>query len=935
MTVKKILACLVSLTAVSYINAQQPQAGRRNFDSDSSATDTAKVQLDVLLKDMDSVRQDYPVLYQRRKKENLVESTGYLQGSKLEATPSTFLNAGLTGRLAGLYTSQSSGEPGSDGVTLSLRGRQPLVLIDGVPRALWSINPEQIESVTLLKDALSTALLGMQSMNGAVLITTKKGAQRPGFNMNLKAQTGIAAPLRLPRPLGAYQYAQLYNEALANDGRGPLYTQADLEAYKNHSDPYGHPDINWYDQVLEKSTPFSRYTLNAEGTNKVVRYFVSLDYLNQSGLFKQSPANTYSTNTEYQRYTFRSNVDVNLTDKLSLYLNLFGRMRTQNEPGSGTANIFSSLVQTPDNAYPIHNPSGTLGGNINYSDNIYGQTVQTGYTSTVFSEGYVDLGVKYNLDEILDGWWVKGLLSYVLTLNQNIDRSKAFETFQMLLGAGGDTTYQRFGTRTDQKNASSVDTRAHQVYTQLSTGYSHQWQGNTLDAMLLFSTQGNTTDADLSNTYRTFGANIQYGIKGKYILQAAASYSGNNRYQPGYLYGFFPAGGIGWRVDKENFFPKAGFVNLLKLRASYGLSGNAVAGYYDYIDRYVSGDGYYFGQSAAQQGGLVEYLSPYVTTYAKGLKLDIGMDIAFANNRGTFSLDYYRNRLTDLVQARGTSSAVLGYGSDIQENLGKNRYSGLEMTLGWQDKAGSFSYWMNGNFSLSSSEILYNDEPDYPYSWMQHTGHTDNAIYGYVADGFITQRGEGPVVEGYSSRPGDIRYVDLNNDGVVNQYDKKVIGNDKPLLFYGADIGISWKNFRLSMLWQGVANHDIINSGNSWWAFQNDGKGQAWEHNLNRWTAENAGSATYPRVSVGTNVNNDVASSFWVHSGAYLRLKNAELSYTFDHLHIKHFSLHDIKVFINGLNLLTFTSYKDADPETLNSSYPIQRIFNGGLSIDF
>lgn len=882
-----------------------------------------------------SHREKLPVFHRALPVDKVAESVGLLRGEDLYATPSAFVNTGLTGRLAGLYTEQISGEPGNDGVNLYLRGQTPLVLVDGIPRAPWSINPEEIASVTLLKDALSTAMLGMRSMNGAVLITTRKGNTRAGFNLDVTAQTGVSAPIRLPKPLSAYDYGKLYNEALVNDGKAPIYTDADLAAYRNGTDPYGHPDINWYDQVLKSQTPFNRYTLNAEGSNDAVRYFVSLDYLSQQGLLKGSNINTYSTNTDYQRYIFRSNVSVNLSKDLSMYIDLFGRIRDQNAPGSGTQSIFDALLGTPASAYPILNPDNSLGGNINYSNNIYGQSVLSGYTSTVYSDGYADLGVKYGLDKVLKGFWIKGVLSYDLTLNQFIDRSKDFETFQIIVNpTSGDTTYQRYGTKSDQSNSSTVSTRGHQVYTQASAGYSHAWGRNTLDVLLEYYVDGYSANSDLPDRYNTLAANVQYAVRDRYILQAAASYGGSNRYEPGKRFGFFPAVAAAWNIDKENFFHTGGWMNSLKLRASYGWSGQAVAGYYDYIDRYVASTDYYFGTSIADAPGIIENQPADVRAWEKGQKLNIGVDMGFARNRGMASIDYYRNRLDGLVQPSGVNSGVLGWGT-ITGNYGVDLYSGLEITAGWADKIGAFSYHISGNFSMSRSKILDDAEPDYPYSWMQKAGKSVDQLVGYVANGFIQKAGEGPVVEGYASVPGDIRYQDLNQDGVINQFDVKAIGNTKPLLFYGMDVGFSWKHVGLDVLLQGVANHDLLLTGPGEWGFQDDGKGQAWQQQLERWTPATAAMATYPRLSVGTNVNNDVASSFWVRSGDYMRVKNAEISYAFNQVKLWKINLRQLKIFVNGLNLLTFSDFKQSDPETLPGTYPIERIFNGGVSLKF
>ncbi len=878
----------------------------------------------------------YPVLYGADSAGTLVEAVGYLKGENLNATPSGFISNGFTGRIAGLYTRQISGEPGKNGVNVLVRGQNPLVLVDGVPRELFSIDPEEIESITVLKDALSTAMLGMRSMNGAILITTRKGKKKPGYHFDFTAQTGVSTPLRLPQPLSSFDYARLYNEALANDGKPPLYSDADLDAYQKGMDPYGHPDVNWYDRILKNQSAFNRFTLNAAGSNKTVHYFISLDYLYQDGLLKESDVNTYHTNIINQRYIFRSNVEVNLTQNLSMYLNVFGRIQDQTEPGMGSSNLFTAMQNTPANAYPVFNPDSSLGGNVNFSNNIYGQSILSGYTKNIYSDGYADLGLKRDMDDLLKGLWIEGKMSYNLAMIQQIDRSKDFETFQMHVDpVTGDTSYQRYGTKSDQNNSSSVIDRGHQFYAQVSAGYEHSWGDNLMNVLLMYNIDNFTENSELPNKYKTLAGRLKYNFGNKYSIEAVASYSGNNRYSPGNRFGFFPAVGAAWNIQNESFFNKAGFLNSLRLRATYGLTGNAVAGYFQYVDRYGGATGYYFGTSASSASGRSFKQPRDVNTWETALKLDIGLDMGFAQNRGMLTVDYYHDHYKNLVQSRGRNSALLGWGDDIIRNLGENLYSGFEVTAGWTDHSGSFGYSISANLTISNSKVLFNDEPDYPYSWMQKTGHQVGQVFGYVADGFVTQTGEGPVMEGYHSVPGDIKYKDLNGDGVISQFDRSAIGSQKPLMFYGADIALSWKSLSVTFLIQGIANRNLLLTGADEWAFQNNGKGQAWQHNLSYWTPDRASTAIYPRLTAGTNINNDVTSSFWVTSGDYLRLKNAQIAWTFRSINFWEVKIEKLRLFINGLNLLTASDFKHTDPETPADTYPNQRVINGGLSIRF
>lgn len=876
-----------------------------------------------------------PVLFRQQAVSNLVESVNYIKGSQLENTPAASLLYGLSGRISGLYTSQLTGEPGQDYLNMRLRSGSPLILIDGVVRSTISMNPEQIESVSILKGPVENAMLGMRGMNGAILITTKKGVNtKNGFAMNVKAQAGLQAPTRMRKYLSAFDYATLYNEALQNDGKPLAYSQADLDAYKNGTDPYGHPNVDWTKTILKNNAAFSRYTINAEGSNRSTNYFVSLDYLNQGGLLRELDSNKYSTNSTFKRYIFRSNIETKITDRFKIFLNIFGRIRTGNEPGIGSENIFPDLNTTPNNAYPVYNPNKSFGGNINYQTNIFAKSVATGYYQTFTRDGFVDAGFYQNLDKFVKGWWVKGTLSYNTTLTQETNRSKQYQVFKMLIGIANDTTYQRFGTDPlpQQTNSSSVTDRTQQFYSEITSGITRNFGKNKIDALVLVNSDDYTSNYFLAEKYKNAAARMQYSFDDKYIFQASAAYMGNNRFISGKQAGFFPAAGFAWNVHNEKIMAKNAFVSLLKLRASYGLNGNANPGYYTFLSGYSGGTGYMFGTASGGVSGIQESSQSYVRTWEKSLKLNVGFDLGFLKNKGWLSVDYFNNKTSDLLQIRGNDSYLLGASYPL-ENLGKNNYSGVEFDLGWSDKKGKLSYSFTGNLSAMYSKVVFSDDPPMPYPLMQRTGKPVGQYYGYVADGFVTTAGQGPVIDGYVSHPGDIKYRDMNGDGVINQYDLTTIGSTRPFIYYGWGANFSYSNFYVDILFAGTANSQTMLTGNTVWEFQSNGKGQAYPHNLNRWTPATAASATYPRLTVGNNPNNNLSSTFWLTNIAFLRLKNAEIGYRFTNALMRKANLREMKVFVNGLNLLTFSSFKRADPETPFSNYPVQKVVNGGILI--
>lgn len=885
---------------------------------------------------LDSNVRTYPVLHGYRNDTNQVAAIGYLKGGNaLTSTPTAYVYNALSGRLAGLNVSLNNGMPGSDNATLSLRGLAPLILVDGVPRFPSGINPEQIESITLLKDALSTAMLGMQGANGALLITTRSGRNTRGYTFDATVQTGVSSSLQERKPLSAFDYATLYNEALVNDGRVPIYSSAALQGYKDQNNRFLYPNVDWSKELFKDNAPFSRYTINSEGSGKNINYFVSLDYLNQQGLLKENPANTYKTNTNFERFVFRTNLEMDLTPRLKGTLNLYSNIGDQNAPGNSFATLYSAFLNTPANAYPKLNPNGSLGGNILFSNNMYGQAVFTGYTKTNTTYGFADLGLKREMDDVLEGLWVKGRLAYNFNTNQFINRSKAFQTFQMNVGLANDTTYQRYGTQSSQVNTSAVTDRGQQIYMEGSGGYTHKTGDNTFNALLIYTYQNLRSTSQLAQKYNNAALQLSYNVQNKYIFEGAASYSGNSWFKPGNQYGFYPSVGFSWNVDQESFFAKDGFLNALKLRTTYGKVGNADPGYFTYRYAYINtGSAYYFGTGPGAVQGSEESALPSVRMASSALKFDAGLDLTFAKNRAFFTVDYYNHAFANLLQIRGQASALLGIAYPL-ENLGKSRTSGTEWTAGWADKVGSLGYTIGANLSFNNSKIIDNNEPAQPYPWMAKTGQPVNQVYGYLADGFVSTAGQGPVVEGYTSLPGDIKYKDLNGDGVINQYDVTAIGGQKPLIYYGFNVGINYKNFDLSVLFQGVEHNKQLLTGLGEWAFQNNGTGNAFEQHLNRWTPQTAATATYPRLSVGPNRNNNTNSSFWVNNFNYLRLKNVAVGYNLSTAFLNKISVKQIRFFVNGFNLATLSKTKRIDPESLSLGYPIQEVINGGITVKF
>ncbi len=867
---------------------------------------------------------------------------GYLNGKVLESTPNSFIFHGLTGRIAGLSTTQFSGIPGLDDVSLSLRGRSPLVLMDGVPRNISELNPEQVESVTVLKDAISTVMLGQRSMNGAVLITTRKGdKEREYTNFNVKAQVGLQAPVIRRKYLNAFDYATLYNEALANDGRPELYTAADLQAYQDKSNPFLRPDVDWQKQIYRDNAAFGRANVFADGKTKALRYMLTLDYLAQGGLLNELDSNKYATNASYKRYILRSNIDLRISKSMQGFLNLYGRLNESNAPAGGNlAAITSELNTTPNNAYPVNNPDGTLGGSVNYPSNLWGRSTYNGYFQNLARQAFFDFGVRQSLDSWVKGLSMSGKVSFSSNSNLTTNRSKVFGVVNYSVNASGQPVYTRLANPVTQTNVSGVTISDQVAYVELLTKYDRRFKKHGVHAVATANSENYKVFSSgvLPRKITNYAASVKYDWDERYIVEGAASYSGLNYYRDGLQYGFFPAVGLGWNLHKENFMQSVKAIDEFKIRGSYGLTAGTNQGNFNFQPGYVFSGQYNFGPTGTAVGGLIEGPIPYDNTWSEALKLNLGFDASFIDKQLWVSFDYFTSNQSKLPLRKGNDPAILGLTYPILY-IGQSDIKGFEASVGFTGKQKRrFNYAVEFNGSASRTQVIFNDEQVAGFPNLVRTGTYSNQNFGYVADGFVTTAGQGPVVTGYASKPGDLKYKDLNGDATIDFRDVTAIGNAKPVFNYGMTTQLSYDKFYLSFLVQGVANTDVALSGNTIFPFLNNGTGgitQAFPETKNRWTPQTASTATFPRLTIGGNPNNYANSSFWLRSTSFVRLKNAEIGYSFTSKALKSIKIKGIRVFVNGQNLLTVSDFKTFDPEMPFSDYAIQKVVNAGLSVTF
>ena len=838
---------------------------------------------------------------------------------------------------------------------ISARGQSPVAIVDGVERDLYSIDPEAIESVTIQKDALSNMFLGMRSSRGALIITTKNPDAKGGFHLSLTGKFGISSALKSgPNPLSAYQYAYLLNEALLNDGKSPLYTYDDFEAYRNGTSPYLHPDVNWKDAIMNNSTTSKAYNLNVTGGGRVAQYFVSLGYYSENGLFKTSDANSYNTNFKYNRYLITSKVNINVTDEFKVSMSLMGRIEEGNQPGgisgTGYSDLLSNVWQTPNNAYPVLNPNGTYGGNASYTQNLYAQTTGSGYISSNTRDVVGTINLKYDFDKLVRGLSVGATGNISSQVRNAIVRTKQAQVFQYSITQQGNEAYDKYGDVSSQTNSYRSVSTYQYMYGKMYVDWERQFGMHGVKASLWGDTRTILNNYDLPMIPSNIGQKVEYNYDNKYFAQAAVTESYYNRYDNGRRWGTFWAVGLGWDISKEKFM-EASKIDQLKLRATYGHTGNGIdnAGYFSYLKRYNEDGGFWYSNGTSMSnGGSVSEISPLANTlltWEKGRKVNVGLDLTLLKNRLTLSADYYNDYYYDILQSRGKSIQLLGIAYPA-ENIGKTRYYGLETQLSWQDHIGKVNYYVSANWSMEQNKRLFMDEQYVPYDYLKMTGQPTGTIYGLVATGFLTAKdiADGyPVMNGFNNiQAGDVKYKDMNGDGEINEFDRTVIGGDKPTCYFGIDLGFEWKGLEVTALIQGAYNRDLYNSDRTLLeGFQVIGQsyGQAYTNLLNRWTPETAETATYPRLTAGGNMynyGNNWNSSLFVQNGNYIRLKNATVSYKLPENFCRNYlgGLR-VKIFVQGQNLLTWSRNRLQDPEVTFTSYPLQRTITTGINLNF
>lgn len=924
--------------------------------------------------------------YGMQKKESVVSAISSVKGEDLRM-PGRSLTNNLAGHVSGLIAIQRNGEPGYDnsefwirGISTFAGGSSPLVLVDGVPRSINDIEPDEIETFSVLKDAAATAVYGAEGANGVVIITSKRGAARPPV-ISFRTEHSLNKPTRLPKFVNSAEYMELFNEALNNDGQAGIFSDSLINLYASNADRDLYPNVDWIDVMLRDYTHSHRYTLNVRGGTDRARYFVSGAYYNENGLFVDDPANKYNNNIGVNRYNLRSNIDLDVSKTTLVSVDLSGQYLTTNYPGTGTANIFRQMLITPPNVFPPTYSDGTISTFPKERDanmkNPYNLLVNTGYAKEWRSGIQSSVKVDQKLNFITSGLSYKALISYDYDGNfvsrRNYNPSRYYAVSR---DDDGNLIYEKtFSGSEDLSDPTQSSSAVKRIYFENSMNYQRKFNKHNVGGMVLYM-QKETQYHNEPLAYRKQGlvGRATYSFANKYFFEGNFGYTGSETFAKGHRFGFFPAVGLSYLISNEDFYPEElrDVVSQLKIRASIGKTGNDNTGGARFLYRPTFG----FGAGSFSQGitsggatngyggGVIEgrFDAPFLSWEIEN-KRNVGIDLSLFNNKINIVGDYFNDERTGILLQRRTIPASVGFKQSPWQNFGKVKSWGFDGSL---DARHSFSndlrVSLRGTFTFARNKVTEYDELPQKYPWMAVTGTrvSENTLYIaerlYTEDDFyVTENSNGtksyelkphlpvPTLGGILG-PGDIKYVDLNGDGKIDAFDRKRgVGNPfNPEIVYGFGLNFEYKNFYVSLFFQGVANSSVI-LGNStgWMPFA-----WGWDQSnyrtfaLDRYSEDNL-NPFMPRLHASNTAgaNNAVNSTWWLRNGSFLRFKNAEIGYNLPSDLLNRYKIKTARFYLMGHNLAIWDHIKFWDPETGNSNagntYPNNRTFTAGLEMSF
>lgn len=934
--------------------------------------------LDVTLEsDAQTLGEVAVVAYGVQKKVTITGAVSNVGGKELLKSPAASLGNALSGKLPGVSSVQYSGRPGGDDPTIlvrgvgSLNGSSPLVLVDGVERSFSQIDANEVENISILKDASATAVFGVRGANGVILVTTKRG-EIGKTKINFSTSFGIQQVTNFIDMVDSYTWASIYNNAQTGDGTAAnqlRFSSEALEHFKNGDQPLLYPNTNWLDYVMKKSAPQQQHNVSVTGGNQVARYFVSVGMLSQDGLFRTFSTDK-NTNFTYNRYNYRANVDLSLGKWNELSINVGGRVEDRHELAEGETNVFGSLVNAvPFSGAGIDNQGRRIVANKSYvgdydSDGLapfYGR----GYNRRVTNVLNLDLIYKLKLDFLTKGLDLKIKGSYNSDYTQQKRRTiYSGVSYEPVLTADGSVALRKSG---DAWNLGYEEEYAfgRDWYAEASLNYAKKFGSHDFTALLLYNQSKYyypKNFVDIPHGYVGLVGRVTYNYNLKYLAEVNIGYNGSENFAPGYRYGFFPSFSVGWIASSEKFWePVKKAVSYFKLRASVGQVGNDNMNDLRFL--YLPGTykmgadsgndrdhtGYNFGLGTWLGSAYEESAGNPFVTWETATKQNYGVDMKFLDDKLSANLDFFFEDRKDILINNETSLPGVTAQKPASVNQGRVKNKGYEIVLSWTDKIGKdFSYTISPSVTYVRNKVIENGEVRPQYAHLSGIGHpvgqrTGYDFFEFYDPGNTEQRykdkyGVDMPKQMVDVKAGDCVYVDLTNDGVIDENDVRAMYySDIPEYNFTTNLSFSYKGLDVSMLWVGATNvtRNLEGFYRNQFGSMNRSAMMEWVAD-NSWTPETANSAILPRVSFTSKGNNTVNSSVYYADASYLRLKTVEVGYSFKKIPLIP-QIENLRIYFSGYNLLTFSKFKANDPESATSTinYPLTRIFNFGLNVNF
>lgn len=1003
----------------------------------------AQSVVDITLQEQSLLAEEVVVTaYAVQKKVNVTGSISQVKGTDLVATPVANISNALIGNTPGVSGLQTSGEPGHNAANIRIRGistygsASPLIVIDGVEQPseqamseLNAMDANEIQDISVLKDASSTAVYGIRGANGVIIVTTRRGntgAPTVNFSMNY----GFTRASNFQKGTSSYEYALLRNEAIRNEQRSFAGTESlstyifddyDLWKFKNNRDYtpvevdaktnlsaekreqlkkqpalyYANRDL--YKEMFDRNAPQMQVNLNVAGGTQRVKYFVSFGYFSQAGITRDVHYHDANTGSKFNRYNFRSNFDISVAKNWKISINTAGQFGETQGLGSGSdpydlSSRYKSIMQYIYEGNPFISPgmidgrlvngfAGTAGSEQNPlavktgsqlgSQNAIVSLLTAG-TNSIFNS-LLDNTIKleHTMDYLLDGLRIYGTVNYQDNYNRIVKYKPSIPTYSVQRNPNDPTVLDFFG---GGMGAGSFESWGYSNWNKLYLDAGIDWHGSfnghNVSGLVLAKASRYTMPGDSYNVasgVMGFVGRVTYNYKDRYMAEVNVGYNGTEQFARGRRFGWFPAYSIGWVPTSEKFFPENDILTFLKIRASYGEVGNDQLGgnrrFYYLPNTYnLNQGGYWLGNSDGSSqnpywvGATEGVIGNPDITWERAKKYDVGIEARFFRNRLSLVADWFREDRRNILTTLGTIPIIYGVSSDKVPpvNVGITKNQGYELLLSWEDQIGNWRYSLSGDVSYSRNKIVYKAEAENPYPWMNQTGFSIGQRFGLVSDGFFNTNEE------LANRPyntytanratlGDIRYVDLNGDGLIDNKDIAPIGYPNyPEYHFNVKASVGWKGFDLRVLFIGTANGSYyLNSGYTMPFFKRAGNAWKWMYD-GRWTAERYAAGkkiTFPRMTFDTTSsdNNYLTSDFWMKSSNFFKIKNIELGYTFDMTRgrLARSRIRALRVYFNANNVYTFKNELTdigIDPETTDGStyiYPLTSVFSFGINLKF